>query len=69
MVHHVQVPSRDSRFPDLVNNINPRYAPWFTLRSAAVQVCQHFGYQTGVLSTYYNNGTTTTVTLDMACFS
>ncbi|QRK05846.1 hypothetical protein JQX13_37770 [Archangium violaceum] len=68
-VHHIQVLSYDPRFPDLAKRLNPGFAPWFTMRSAAVQVCQYFGYETGVLSSFYQNGTPTTVNLDMACFS
>ncbi|MCP3140502.1 hypothetical protein [Pyxidicoccus xibeiensis] len=59
----------DTRFTGLSPNYNPRYAPWWSLRSVSNQVCQYYGYETGVMWTFANSGTYPVLSLGFICFS
>ncbi|WP_338863762.1 hypothetical protein [Myxococcus stipitatus] len=39
--------ANDPQFQALTPPLNPHYAPWYQVRAAANQVCQHYGFPTG----------------------
>ncbi|AGC48133.1 hypothetical protein MYSTI_06860 [Myxococcus stipitatus DSM 14675] len=56
-------------FPDLTPSFNPHYAPWYTVRAVATQVCESYGFATGVASGAYTTGTIGILSLSFHCFN